>query len=199
MRPGSRRMAMLEGMRIAALAVLAVAALEAQEVSPCNNTPAYATCELVFELSEAAAAKHPEPYKTVDLKAEFRSPRHRTLALSAYWDGARRMVVRFAPTEAGDWDYRVTSSLADFDGKTGKFTAAASPSPGFMHPENVHHWAYTERDARGLYQAHLWMGAAEMRFAFEDDATFRAVADARAAQKFNHLRGFIGGEGADSV
>src|ERR1035438_3327208 len=43
------------------------------------------------------------------------------------------------------------------------------------------------------------MGASEMRFAFEDDATFRAVADARAAQKFNHLRGAIGGEGADSV
>ena len=61
-----------------------------------------------------------------------------------------------------------------------------------MHPENVHHWAYTERDARGLYQAHLWMGASELRFASEDDAAFRAVADARAAQKFNHLRGFIG-------
>jgi hypothetical protein len=38
-----------------------------------------------------------------------------------------------------------------------------------------------------------------MRFATEDDATFRAVADARAAQKFNHLRGFIGGEGADAA
>ena len=68
-----------------------------------------------------------------------------------------------------------------------------------MHPENVHHWAYSERDARGLYQAHLWMGASELRFASEDDAAFRAVADARAAQKFNHLRGFIGGQGADSA
>ena len=56
-----------------------------------------------------------------------------------------------------------------------------------------------ERDARGLYQAHLWMGATELRFASEDDAAFRAVADARAAQKFNHLRGFIGGEGADAA
>ena len=186
-------------MRIVLLALLVAAALGAQEVSPCNQTPAYSTCELVFELSEAAAAKHPEPYKTVDLKAEFRSPRHRTLALPAYWDGGRRMVVRFAPTEAGDWAYRVASNLPEFDGKTGSFTAAASPSPGFIHPENVHHWMYAERDARGLYQAHLWMGASEMRFAFEDDATFRAVADARAAQKFNHLRGAIWGEGADSL
>ena len=186
-------------MRIAALALLVAARLPAQDASPCNNTPAYTTCELVFELSEAAAARNPEPYKTVDLKAEFRSPRHRTLALPAYWDGGRRIVVRFAPTEAGDWDYRLTSNVADFDGKIGKFVAAASPSPGFIHPENVHHWVYSERDERGLYRAHLWMGAAEMRFATEDDATFRAVADARAAQKFNHLRGFIGGEGADAV
>ena len=186
-------------MRIAVLALVAVRAIGAQEVPPCNQTPAYSTCELVFELSDAARAMHPEPYKTVDLKAEFRSPRHRTLALPAYWDGGRRMVVRFAPTEAGDWAYRVTSNTPEFDGQTGNFTAAASPSPGFIHPENVHHWVYSERDARGLYQAHLWMGAAEMRFATEDDAAFRAVADARAAQKFNHLRGAIGGEGADSV
>jgi len=186
-------------MRIAALAVLAVAALGAQEVSPCHNTPTYTTCELVFELSDAASAKHPEPYKTLDLKVEFRSPRHRTLALPAYWDGGRRVVVRFAPTEAGDWAYRITSNASEFDGKTGNFTAAASPSPGFIHPENVHHWMYSERDARGLYQAHLRMGASEMRFAFEDDATFRAVADARAAQKFNHLRGAIWGDGADSL
>jgi hypothetical protein len=58
---------------------------------------------------------------------------------------------------------------------------------------------YSERDERGLYRAHLWMGAAEMRFATEDDATFRAVADARAAQKFNHIRGFIGGEVSNAV
>jgi len=171
--------------------MLAAAALRAQEVSPCNNTPAYSTCELVFELSEADAAKHPDPYKTVDLKAEFRSPRHRTLALPAYWDGGRRMVVRFAPTEAGDWAYRITSNIAGFDGKTANFAAAASPSPGFIHPENVHHWVHSERDERGLYRAHLWMGATDVRFSSEDDAAFRAVADARAAQKFNHLRGFV--------
>jgi hypothetical protein len=30
---------------------------------------------------------------------------------------------------------------------------------------NVHHWAYTEKNAAGLDQAHLWMGATEVRFA----------------------------------
>src|SRR3954466_2906871 len=121
-------------MRSAALLVLAASALAAQ--SPCANTPAYSVCELSFELSDQAAARHPEPYKTVELRAEFRSPRHRTLALPAFWDGGRKLVVRFAPTEAGDWNYRLTSNVADLDGKAGTFTAATSPSLGFIHPEN---------------------------------------------------------------
>src|SRR5437588_8510377 len=126
------------GLRLAVLAVaFAGLALRAQNTSPCGNTPAYATCELVFELSEQAAAAHPHPYQTVEMKAEFRSPRRRTLAIPAYWDGGRRMIVRFAPTEPGDWDYRVTSNVADFDGKAGNFTAAASDAPGFVRTANV--------------------------------------------------------------
>ncbi|MBZ5620662.1 MAG: DUF5060 domain-containing protein [Acidobacteriia bacterium] len=159
--------------------------------SACSNTPTYSTCELVFELSDKDAAAHTHPYVSVDLKVEFRSPRHRTWAIPAYWDGGRRMVVRFAPTEAGDWDYHVIGNLADWDDKKGSFTAASSESRGFLRPANKHHWAYTERDSRGLDQAHLWMGATEMLFATMDDAAFRTVADARAAQKFNHLRGWL--------
>src|SRR5437764_4733969 len=176
-------------MRLAALAMLPALALRAQ--TPCANTPAYTTCDIVFELSEKTAGAHPAPYKTVELKAEFRSPRHRTYAMPAYWDGGRRMVVRFSPTEAGAWDYRLASNVAAWDGKTGNFTAASSSSPGFIRPANVHHWAYTEKNAAGLAQAHLWMGATEMRFAFLDDAGFRAIADARAVQKFNHIRGYL--------
>src|SRR3954454_15562765 len=169
-------------MRLAVLAVFPLLMLRAQ--THCANTPAYTACELVFHLPDPAAVSHPEPYKTVELRVEFRSPRHRTLAMPAFWDGGRRMVVRFAPTEAGDWDYRLTSNVTDFDGKTGNFTAVASTVPGFVRAANVHHWAYTARDARGLDQGHLWMGATELRFGFLDDAAFRAIADARAAQKF---------------
>jgi hypothetical protein len=172
-------------MRSAALLFLAAVSLYAQ--SPCANTPAYSSCDIVFELP----AGQSDPYKTVDLRAEFRSPRHRTLAMPGFWAGGNRMIIRFAPTEAGDWDYRVTSNVKEFDGKIGNFTAAASQSPGFIRAANVHHWAYTEKDARGLDQAHLWMGATDMRFSVEDDAEFRAMADARASQKFTHLRGML--------
>jgi hypothetical protein len=155
--------------------------------SPCANTAAYTSCDIVFELP----AGQSDPYKTVELKAEFRSPRHHTFAMPGFWAGGNRMIIRFAPTEAGEWDYRVTSNVKEFDGKVDKFTAASSPSPGFLRAANVHHWAYTEKDARGLDQAHLWMGATELRFPSEDEAEFRAAADARAAQKFNHVRGML--------
>jgi len=182
-------------MRVALLA-LAPAGVWAQA---CNNTPAYSPCDLVFEMTDADAAKHPEPYKTVEVKAEFRSPRHRTFAMPGFWDGGRRIVVRFSPTEAGQWDYRVSGNIAAAEGKTGTFTAAASPSPGYLRAANVHHWAYTEKNEAGLDQAHLWMGASELQFAFMDDGGFRAMADARAAQKFNHLRGFVLGTGAGAA
>jgi Domain of unknown function (DUF5060)/Protein of unknown function (DUF4038) len=179
-------------MRCGILSVLALAQLAlAQTSTTCNNTPAYSPCELVFELSAQDAAAHPNPYASVQLRAEVRSPRNRTTAVPGYWDGGRRMVVRFAPTEAGQWVFRLTSNVAALNDHTGTFTAGDSDAPGFIKAANMHHWSYTERQ-----KPHLWMGATELRFAIMDDAAFRAMADARAAQKFNHLRGWVTGDGA---
>lgn len=174
-----------------AIAFFALAAPVLQAQTGCNNTPAYSTCEIAFDLSDTEAAAHPHPYASVELRVEFRSPRRRTYALPAYWDGGRRMVVRFAPTEEGQWDYLVDSNVAGWNGKTGSFTAAASTVPGFIVPANVHHWQYTEKSKDGLFQAHLWMGANELLFGTMDDAAFRAMADARAAAKFTHVRGYV--------
>lgn len=157
--------------------------------SPCPATPAYSPCELVFEIPAGEAAAHPNPYVSVQLQAEFRSPRHRTFLMPAYWDGGRRLVVRFAPTEAGHWDYRVTGNLAAFSGQTGSFTATESGSPGFVRVANGRHWATSEDN-----KAHLWMGDTSYRFAFLDRTAFDRVVEARAKQKFNHLRGLVIGD-----
>ena len=179
-----------------ALASLAAAQPSTPAASGCNGTPAYSTCEVVFDLNDADAAKFPDPYRMVQLSVNFRSPRGHSYVLPAFWDGGRRMVVRFAPIEGGQWDYLVTGNVAAWDNKTGNFTAAASDSKGFIHPAALHHWEYSEK-ANGLDQGHLWMGVSEPRFAFLDDATFHAVVDARVAQKFTHLRGPILGQGSD--
>ena len=83
-------------------------AIPALAQSTCADTKAYSPCEIVFDLPAGA---HPNPYATVDLRIEFRSPRRRTYAIPGFWDGGRRMVVRFSPTEGGAWDYHITSEF----------------------------------------------------------------------------------------
>ena len=179
--------------RLFAAAVFFIA-FSAHAQTVCGPTPAFSPCEIVFNLSDADSSANPSPYKTVEIKAEFRSPRHRTFLLPAFWDGGRRMVIRFAPTEPGGWDFRVTSNLESYNGKTGQFTATESEAPGFVRAANMHHFAYTAGDGN---TPHLWMGDTMMRAAFVDDAAFRQFVDARASQKFTHIRVSATGDAAD--
>jgi hypothetical protein len=174
-------------MRMPLLVALVAAATGLFAQAPaCPSTPIYTPCEIAFELSAAEAAAHPNPYLSVEIRGEFRSPRHRTFLMPAYWDGGRRMVIRFTPIDPGDWDYRITSNIARLDNQLGRFTAAAAESPGFIRPANMHHWATTETN-----QPHLWMGDTCYRFGFIDRAAFDQILEARAKQKFTHMRGLV--------
>jgi len=164
---------MLGGFRV--WLVLAAAPVFAQ-LPACPATPVWSPCDLAFELEAGENAGQ------VELRAEFRSPRHRTYLMRAFQDGDRRLVIRFSPTEAGDWDYRLTSSLPRLDNKTGQFTASASDSPGFVRVANVHHFA-TENN-----KPHLWMATALDQFAAIPRAEFDQAVDRRVKEKFTHLR-----------
>ena len=168
------------------LLLLSSAGLSLFAQATCNNTPAYTPCEFTFELNPQEGAAHPNPYVDVELHAEFRSPHFHTFKVPAFWDGGRRLVIRFTPTEVGEWLWRITSNIQRWDGQTGSFASAASDAPGFVRAANVHHWAWTEGN-----QPHLWMGDTLYPFAFLDRALFERIVDTRAAQKFNHIRGLI--------
>src|SRR5580693_6503307 len=168
--------------------LLACAAAAVRAQTPCPATAVYSPCDIVFELNDAEAAAHPNPYVSVDVHAEFRSSSHRTYLMPAFWDGGRRMVIRFSPTESGDWDYRVTSNLQRFEGSTGKFSASPIDNTelGFIRTANLHHFAHTD-DNKNV--PHLWVGATEERFAFLDPSAFQQILDSK--QKFNHIRGAV--------
>ena len=144
-----------------------------------NACPEWSACDLTFDLLPQENAAQAE------LRAEFRSPRHKTYLLRAFLDG-RRLVIRYAPTEAGVWDYRLTSNLARLDGQTGNVTAAESESPGFVRVANVHHFA-TES-----LKPHLWMASAMDRFTETPRAEFDKLIEQRAQEKFTHVRVTIG-------
>ena len=157
---------------------------------PCPSAPVYVPCDLVFDTADLPS----NPYTQVELHAEFRSPRHRTFRMPAFWDGGKRMIIRFAPNEAGDWDYRVTSNVAAYNGTMGKITATPSETLGFVRAANVHHFSYADS-----LTPHLWIGATEMRFAFAGSDEARQLSDRAAAAKFNHLRFSVLGGPEDSV
>jgi hypothetical protein len=182
-------------MPVRLLLVWGFSVLSALAQPPCEGTPAYAPCEMLFDLSPADVAAHPNPYASVALQIEFRSPRFKTYLMPAFWDGRgkNQMIVRFTPTEAGQWIYRVTSNVAALDGKQGTFNAAPSDAPGFVNVANVHHWATDNK------KAHLWMGFIADRFAFDAPAEFDRQLDQAAQNKFNHFRGSILGGAKDSA
>jgi len=144
-----------------------------------NACPEWSACDLTFDLMPQENAAQAE------LRAEFRSPRHKTYLLRAFVDG-RKLVIRYAPTEAGAWDYRLTSNLPRLDGQTGYLTAAESESPGFVRVANVHHFA-TEN-----LKQHLWMASPVERFTEMPRAEFDKLIDQRAQEKFTHLRVTMG-------
>ncbi|HYI92550.1 MAG TPA: DUF4038 domain-containing protein [Bryobacteraceae bacterium] len=172
------------------LFLVAILAATAGAQTMCETIPAYSICDIVFELDPKEMAAHPNPYVSVNIQAEIRSPRHRTLPTTAFWDGGNRMVIRFAPTEEGQWDLRFTGNIERFNDKQGQVMSTASSHPGFIKPVNGHHWMTAENK-----QPHLWMGDTRYDFAFMPAEDFTGYIEARAAQKFNHMRGYaIGGE-----
>ena len=144
-----------------------------------NACPLWSACDVTFDLMPQENAAQAE------LRAEFRSPRHKTYLLRAFLDG-RKLVIRYAPTEAGAWDYRLTSILPRLNGQTGNLTAAESESPGFVRVANVHHFA-TEN-----LKPHLWMASLVDRFTEIPRSDFDKLIEQRAQEKFTHVRVTIG-------
>ncbi|MCU1338987.1 MAG: hypothetical protein JWO19_4568 [Bryobacterales bacterium] len=156
------------------LAVLIACPIWAQ--LPTCTVPAWSACDLAFDLE---AGENPAG---VQLHGEFRSAK-RTLLIRAFRDGDRRYVLRFAPTEPGEWDYRLTSSIKRLDGQLGKATATPSDSPGFVKVANVHHFAN-----EGTNKQHLWMSTALDDFITIPRADFDSAVTQKIAEKFTHLR-----------
>ena len=169
----------------AASAVLAAAA--GPTIKPCGSAPLYETCEIEIEISQKAAEAHANPYMSVDLRAEFRSPKGgRTRVMPAFWDGGRRFVLRFAPLDAGRWDFRIISNLPELSGATGSFDAGPARTPGFLRVHNLRFWRFSAPET-----PHFWMGDTCYSFASIPWETFTRLIDVRAGQKFNHMRGFV--------
>jgi hypothetical protein len=140
-------------------------------------TPTFSVCDLAFDLTPQ------ENPSQANVRAEFRSPRHKTYLIHAFVEGAR-LIFRFSPAEAGVWDYQLSGNVARLEGKAGRVTASDSDSAGFVRAANVHHFATGSETLR----PHLWMGAALENFVTMPRADFDRAIGQRAQDKYTHLR-----------
>src|SRR5579863_10128745 len=180
----------IEGMRFFLLLPAFLAMLpDALAQTNCPSTPIFSTCEITFELSGSDVTAHPAPYLDVELRVEFRSPRARTFAIPAFWDGGATLRVRFTPNEVGNWLGHVTSNVAAWNDKQLTLTATESSAPGFVEAANFHHFEYTGPFAyNSLPTPHLWMGQVIPHLSALSREQFAQLAATRAKQKFNHFR-----------
>ena len=164
------------------LALVLIVSLPGSAQTNCaaGTTPAYSTCELAIDL---APQENPQQ---ADVRAEFRSPKHKTYLIRPFVEGAR-LVFRFAPTEPGVWDYQLTGNLPRLEGQTGHVTAVESDAPGFVQVANVHHFI-TGDIATNQQRPHLWMASAVDRFAAIPRADFDRLVDQRVQEKYTHVR-----------
>lgn len=167
--------------------LLAAAAPLAAQLQVCDSAAMFEPCEISFEMTEAESAEHPNPYVSVELRAEFRSPdRGQTKVVSGFWDGVRTFRFRFAPDFEGRWDFRILSNLSSVNEKTASFQATPAQGPGFIEVFNTRYFRYPS-----VNEGHFWMGDTNYRFATIPWESFTRYVDARAEQKFNHVRGLL--------
>lgn len=171
------------GLSVAALLGLPLAVLPLTAAPPAACTTAARTffpCELSYQFDETKISA----FRTEPLTIEFRSPRAITYRLRAFWAGKNSLRVRFTPTEPGIWNYRISSSIQEFNGQESTFSASDSNSPGLVSVANLRHWRTTNK------QPHLWL-AADLPFFSMNQSTLADWLDARKHDGFTHIRGAL--------
>ncbi len=170
----------ISGLLLAALAVLLIAPyrVDAAPVACAQGAKSFLPCELTYTYKSSGVSSFREEL----LSVEFRSPRATTYLLHAFGTGNSTLTVRFTPTEAGTWTYRISSAIHELDGQESTFSVADSGLPGFVGVANVRHWRTTNK------QPHLWL-AAEAPFLQMDGQKFGTWLDARKHDGFTHIRG----------
>lgn len=162
---------------------LAILPARGAAVGSCSDgARAFLPCELKFEWQANELPASAAPFKDDLLRVEFRSPRHSTYLLYAFWDGGRTLRVRFTPIEAGTWTYHILSAIKRYDNQESTFNVADTDHPGFVNVANVRHWRTTNK------QPHLWLAAA-IPFLELDPAALESWLDARKRDGFTHIRG----------
>jgi len=100
-----------------------------------------------LQLSVALKAKYSNPYdlRQVSLDGLFTGPDGKQMKVPGFWDGEATWVVRFTPSQVGEWSYSLTVNDARGTSQPyeGKFSVTASDLHGWLQVGNWVNPAYS--------------------------------------------------------
>lgn len=159
-----------------------------------------------------AVHRYDKPWSQVDLSADFAGPDGQTFHVHGFWDGGDTWALRFSPTQAGKWSYRVECNVDDAGLKdhAGAFNVLPATDGnslyrhgGFLRVAQDHHYL-TYSDGKPFF----WLGdtwwfcpSSLVPFNHSDHAgipsMYKALVDKRKSQGFTIAQmAFLGSLGA---
>ncbi len=100
-----------------------------------NPTPKWGLAELTVRLDKTYA----NPFTDASVEAEFEGPGGEKIAARGFYDGDHTWRVRFSPTQAGAWRWRVTArDAAGQADAAGELQAGPAEAPGFPRVDTAH-------------------------------------------------------------
>ena len=141
-----------------------------------------------FELRAASQARN--PFVDANLVGEFTAPSGKTNTVEGFYDGDNKWRLRFAPTEEGDWRYRLRGEAVGIF-QEGRLRCTHPREHGLirLHPENPCAFAYADGTA--------FFPMGDTCYGLYDDSSItpalrREYLETRRRQRFNFVRMSVG-------
>ena len=157
-----------------------------------------------IEVTLTARRAHEDPYRDVEVWAEWTGPSGDSKRCYGFWDGGKTFRIRLVATEPGTWTYRTACNSGDpgLTGKTGRFTAAAWTAAekranpcrrGFLRPTpNGHALRYADGEPCFLL-GDTWWPVGTFRYRWDNGDGGRGVGPEmglKDAVRFRKRQGF---------
>lgn len=141
-----------------------------------------------IDLKVRSAKPYRNAFADVDVFGEFIAPSGKSIRVLGFYDGDETWVIRFAPTEVGEWHYRITSSDGENSDFSGEGTVRCEPYDGEI--EFYRHGFLRVSDDK-TYLEHadgtpfFWLGDTHWTFVTEEPYDdFKTCVDKRLSQRF---------------